>query len=303
MTRFTMSNRDESGTAWLFVKVSVFTLLVPGFVVVLVPYLLLPDAFFGAIDVLGLSPLGAPLILLGAALYLRCAYDFILSGRGTPVPIDAPIKLVTRGPYRYSRNPMYIGVLTILVGEALLYRHLPLLYVLSGMAVFFHIRIVGYEERALRRRFGEAYSRYCEAVPRWIPGWSALKELYRGTFLKVGSFVLVAGAVVHVLRLSVGMPMIQTPISVHALLVVLPGYAVFGLIVYSRQIDLAGILPKVIFTMIIGLFLTTVAMHVYSIVASDNEWYSFFPLWYSVLAVIVYGGFAYFLKTRSVLDG
>ena len=76
--------------------------------------------------------------------------------------------------------------------------------------------------------------------------------------------------------------MSETPISVHTILVVLPSYAVFGLIVYSRQIDLAGILSKVIFTLIIGLFLTTVVMHVYSIVANDNEWYSFFPMWYSV---------------------
>ena len=197
---------------------------------------------------------------------------------------------------------MFVGILTILVGESLLYNHLPLVYFLSGMAVFFHISIVGYEERTLRRRFGDAYNRYCETVPRWIPGWSSLTAIYKKTFLKVGAFVLMAGVIVHVLRLSVGMPMSETPIAVHTLLVVLPGYAVFGLIVYSRQIDLAGIHRKIIFALIIGLFLSTVVMHVYSIAARNNEWYGFFPMWYSVLAVIMYGGFAYFLKTRTILD-
>ena len=303
MTSFTLTNRSESGNAWLFIKVSAFTLIVPGSAVVLAPYLLLPDVSLGAIDVYGMSPLGIPLILLGAALYLRCVYDFVLWGRGTPAPIDAPVQLVTRGPYRYSRNPMYIGVLTILVGESLLYSHLPLVYFLSGMAVFFQISIVGYEERALRRRFGETYNHYCETVRRWTPGWSGLTALFKETFLKVGSFVLMAGVIVHVIRLSVGMPMSETPTAVHTLLVVLPGYAVVGLIVYSRQLDLAGILRKVIFALIIGLFLITVVMHVYSMVASDNEWYDTFPMWYSVLAVIVYGVFAYFLKTRTLLDG
>ncbi len=298
-----MVDHRKSGTAWLFTKASVFTLVVPGAVVVLVPYLLLADPSFGAIDVLGMSLLGVIPIVLGTALYLRCAYDFVLSGRGTPAPIDPPVKFVMRGPYRYSRNPMYIGVLAILVGEALLYRDLSLLYYLLALAVTFHVFIVSYEERALRRQFGESYSHYRETVPRWIPRWSGLKALYRGTFLKVGALVLAAGTVVHVLRLTVGLPVLEMPVSVHALLVVFPTYAVFGLIVYSRQIDLVGIHQKVIFALIIGLLSTTVVMHVYSIVAHDNEWLGIFPMWYSVLAVVAYGGFAYFLKTRTLAAG
>ena len=111
-----MIDHRKPGTTWLFVKASVFTLVVPGAVVVLVPYLLLTDASLGAIDVFGMSLLGLPLIIVGAALYLRCAYEFILSGRGTPAPIDPPVHLVSTGPYRYSRNPMYIGALVILIG-------------------------------------------------------------------------------------------------------------------------------------------------------------------------------------------
>ena len=79
-----MNDRRKSLTAWLLAKASLFTLLVPGTVVVLVPYLLLADASLGAIEFLEMGLLGLPLLVLGAALYLRCAYDFVWSGRGTP---------------------------------------------------------------------------------------------------------------------------------------------------------------------------------------------------------------------------
>ena len=75
-----MVDHREPGTAWLVLKASVFTLVLPGSVVVLVPCLLLADASLGAIDVLGISLLGVLPIILGTALYLRCAYDFIVSG-------------------------------------------------------------------------------------------------------------------------------------------------------------------------------------------------------------------------------
>ena len=295
-----MIDRRKSGTAWLLAKASLFTLVVPGTVVVLVPYLLLADASLGAVDFLGMALLGLLPLVLGAALYLRCAYDFVWSGRGTPLAIDPPVQLVMSGPYRYSRNPMYVGVLAILAGEALLYSDLRLLYFLLAMTVLFNIFILGYEERALGRQFGEAYARYCEAVPRWIPDWSGLKALYRGTFLKVGGFMLAGGVVVHVLRLSFGLPVIQMPVSIHVLLVVLPAYTVFGCIVYARRINLARVYQKVIFALIIILLFITLVMHFYSIVAHDNRWLGIFPMWYSVVAVLLYSSFALFLKTRTV---
>ncbi len=298
-----MIDRRKTGTVRLFAKASLFTLVVPGTVVVLVPYLLLADASLGAIDVLGMSPLGLLPLVLGAALYLRCAYDFVWSGRGTPAPIDPPVELVISGPYRYSRNPMYIGVLAMLAGEALLYLDLRLLCFLLAMVVVFNIFILGYEERALGRQFGEEYARYCAAVPRWIPAWSGLRSLYRGTFLKVGTFVFAGGVVVHLLRLSVGLPVTQTPNSIHALLVVLPAYSGLGCIVYARRINLAGVRRKIILASIIGLLFITAVMHLYSIVAHDNRWLGIFPMWYSVVAVIVYGGFAVFLKTRTLEAG
>ncbi len=298
-----MIDRRKAGTTGLFAKASLFTLLVPGTIVVLVPYLLLTDASLGAIDILGMSLLGLPPVVLGAALYLRCAYDFAWSGRGTPAPIDPPVELVISGPYRYSRNPMYIGVLAMLAGETLLYLDLRLLSFLVAMAVIFNVFIRGYEERALGRQFGDGYARYCEAVPRWVPRWSGSKALYRGTFLKVGIFVFAGGVVAHVLRLSVGLPVTQTPVSIHTLLVVLPAYTGVGCIVYARQINLAGLRQKIILGLIIGLLFITAVMHLYSVVAHDSRWLGIFPMWYSVVAVIVYGGFALFLKTRTLEGG
>jgi hypothetical protein len=129
-----------------------------------------------------------------------------------------------------------------------------------------------------------------------------LKALYRGTFLKVGSFTLAGGVVAHVLRLAIGLPVIQTPVSIHALLVVLPAYTGFGCIVYARRINLAGVWRKVIFALILVLLFITMVMHFYSIVAHDNRWLGIFPMWYSVVAVLVYSGFALFLKTRTVQE-
>jgi len=292
----------DPGTAWLLVKVAAFTLVVPGTVVALVPYLLLADSSRSAVDFAAISALGLLPIVLGIALYSRCAHDFILTGRGTPLPIDAPVRIVTRGPYRYSRNPMYIGILAVVGGEALLFRDHRLLSYLFAVAVVFHVFIVGYEERALRRRFGDDYARYRAAVPRWLPGWTGLRALYRETFLKAGTLVLAAGTVAHVLRLSVGLPVIEMPDSIHAILVVLPAYAGLGCIVHARRIDLAGVHRKVIFGLITALLLFTAVMHFYSIVARDNQWLGRFPMWYSVLAAIVYCAFAYFMKTRTLTD-
>ena len=198
---------------------------------------------------------------------------------------------------------MYVAVLTILSGEVLLYRDLALLSFTLLLALVFHVFITVYEERALRRQFGEEYVRYLETVPRWIPGPSGLEELYRRTFLKVGALVLAAGAAAHALRLTVGLPVLETPDSIHAFLVVLPAYAAIGLIVYARRIALPGARNKVIFALATGLLVATVVMHAYSIVAQDNRWYGVFPMWYSALSVIAYGGFALFLRSRTVANG
>lgn len=107
--------------------------------------------------------------MLGACVSLWCVKDFVASGRGTPAPFDPPTLLVMQGLYQYVRNPMYIGLFLVLIGEAMLFSSFFfLIYSLFFVAVA-HIFVVFYEEPALRRKFGESYKQYLKSVPRWLP--------------------------------------------------------------------------------------------------------------------------------------
>src|SRR6266566_1437628 len=98
------------------------------------------------------------------------AFTFI--GKGTPAPIDAPVFLVREGPYQWVRNPMYLGVLSVVIGEAILFHSLLLVgYALLAWVVV-HLFVIFYEEPTLRRQFGESYAAYLRTVPRWLPRFS-----------------------------------------------------------------------------------------------------------------------------------
>ena len=156
----------------LFLRSVLATLLLPGTVTVLLPYFIVGPAATVMVDApWGLSRyLGLVLIVAGAAVLLWSIVDFAVLGRGTLAPVDPPTDLVVRGPYRYVRNPMYLGVLTVLLGETVFFRSASLVwYAIIVMAVFLVV-ILGYEEPALRDRFGESYARYLSSVRRWIPG-------------------------------------------------------------------------------------------------------------------------------------
>ncbi|MCC6766648.1 MAG: isoprenylcysteine carboxylmethyltransferase family protein [Deltaproteobacteria bacterium] len=112
---------------------------------------------------------GATLIAVGASVVAWCVVDFVRVGRGTLAPIDPPTVLVRRGLYRVVRNPMYVGVLTVLVGEALAFGAWPIAAWAVCLAVGFHARVVRYEEPVLRATFGAAFDEYCRRVPRWLP--------------------------------------------------------------------------------------------------------------------------------------
>lgn len=118
-----------------------------------------------------ISILAIPLWLAGGLIVLRCFWDFTFKGHGTPVPIDPPKELVITGLYRYVRNPIYVGVLSIFLGHFLWFGNLTLLLyaVLAFIAV--HLFIVFYEEPTLKKKFGPAYEDYLSRVPRWIPRW------------------------------------------------------------------------------------------------------------------------------------
>ena len=107
--------------------------------------------------------------LAGAVFALSCILTFALVGKGTPAPFDPPRRLVTAGPYRYLRNPMYLGAGLALLGAALYYRSLALLAYVAAFMLVAHVFVVSYEEPTLRRLFGSAYKVYCARTGRWLP--------------------------------------------------------------------------------------------------------------------------------------
>jgi protein-S-isoprenylcysteine O-methyltransferase Ste14 len=106
---------------------------------------------------------------LGAIIALWCIIAFVWIGKGTPAPFDPPRRLVIRGPYRFVRNPMYIGAALALGGAALFYESMPLLAYISVFMLVSHLFVVLYEEPILKRTFGQDYEAYCERVRRWWP--------------------------------------------------------------------------------------------------------------------------------------
>jgi protein-S-isoprenylcysteine O-methyltransferase Ste14 len=148
----------------------VFTVLVPGTVTVVVPYLLLRPDGTGSPGSLGVFRYAGFIpIVLGGLTYFWCAWDFVVAGRGTPAPLDPPKELVVRGPYRYVRNPMYVGVASILLGESILFESSAILVYTAVVGCCFSLFVVFYEEPTLKRQFGSSYDRYLKAVPRWFP--------------------------------------------------------------------------------------------------------------------------------------
>jgi len=155
----------------LLLKNIIFTIFVPGAVTVLIPYWILTRNFAVASSHWGMPQYLALLpALLGMSIYFRCVWDFASFGRGTPAPIDPPKVLVVRGLYRYVRNPMYVGVLLLLLGEAAFFGSWALVRYAVWFFIAVHLFVVFYEEPSLRHKFGESYERYCQSVRRWIPG-------------------------------------------------------------------------------------------------------------------------------------
>lgn len=134
----------------------------------MMPYWLLPHGVRP--DLRGAGAAGWLLIAAGIALYFACAFwGFAVRGKGTPLPLDPPKKLVAEGPYRVVRNPMYWGVGSIVLGEAAIFHSI----VLAELAVVLAVSVIAFvqlvEEPQLRRKFGEEYEEYCRRVPRWLP--------------------------------------------------------------------------------------------------------------------------------------
>lgn len=150
----------------LLLKNLVFTLVVPGTAGVYAPLLLSR----GRTPASGLMFLVAlALLVTGSAVYAWCVWEFAAFGRGTPAPIDAPKRLVVRGLYRYTRNPIYVGVLTVILGWSVMFGETTLLIYAFCVGICFHLFVILYEEPHLRLQFGAEYGDYCAKVSRWLP--------------------------------------------------------------------------------------------------------------------------------------
>ena len=113
--------------------------------------------------------IGAIMILAGVPGVVDAFARFALQGLGTPAPIAPPRILVVTGLYRYVRNPIYVAVVAIILGQALLMADWRLIVYGVLLWLFFHLAVVGFEEPSLEQTFGEEYEAFRAAVPRWIP--------------------------------------------------------------------------------------------------------------------------------------
>ena len=112
---------------------------------------------------------GFLLMAIGTAILLWCVRDFLVIGKGTLAPWDAPTRLVVVGLYRYVRNPMYVGVIIFLIGWCVWSGSKWLWAYLVVLTVGFHLRVVLYEEPRLEREFAEDWKNYRKRVGRWLP--------------------------------------------------------------------------------------------------------------------------------------
>jgi protein-S-isoprenylcysteine O-methyltransferase Ste14 len=159
----------SSLSIWLVVRSLLWTILLPGFFAGYVPlrYFGLNRVrldLFSPTDAAGLFCIG-----LGTLLLAACIREFARSGRGTLSPLDPPRHLVVRGLYRYVRNPMYLSVTGIVLGEVLVAQSLALEVYWAIWFLGVNLFVMGYEEPTLRGQFGASYDEYSRRVGRWIP--------------------------------------------------------------------------------------------------------------------------------------
>jgi protein-S-isoprenylcysteine O-methyltransferase Ste14 len=135
---------------------------------------LLPPWLGFKVDIAGVARwrwIAAVPSVLGFALALRCIWDFGKTGRGTPAPVAPPQRLVVVGPYRYVRNPMYLGFFTGWAGLWVIFGHAGVAAIVGACAAVVGVMlfVLLYEQPTLRGKFGSDYEEYCRNVRAWIP--------------------------------------------------------------------------------------------------------------------------------------
>ena len=153
----------------LWLRTLLFTILVPGTVLGIVPLALVASRWGSRFDLRAAHLIGFALLLPGVMIIVWCFVHFVRRGHGTPAPYDPPRRLVLAGPYKCVRNPQYLGVILVALGEAFLSGRTILFGYSIFLAMGYHLFVRFYEEPTLRRTFGEEYVHYCAAVSRWLP--------------------------------------------------------------------------------------------------------------------------------------
>lgn len=141
-----------------------------GFVLVFLPARVLDSAGISGPPAIGVPQIAGMILGTAGALFgLWCIFAFVIIGKGTQMPLDPPRHLVIRGPYRFVRNPMYVGAGFALAGAALYFESLELVMYGAVLSVITHSFVVFYEERVLEKKFGPDYEAYRRQVRRWLP--------------------------------------------------------------------------------------------------------------------------------------
>jgi protein-S-isoprenylcysteine O-methyltransferase Ste14 len=148
----------------LWLRAMFAVLALPAVVALLLPNLI---AHFDPWQLAGLQ-FGLVVLIAGVAILAWCVRDFYVAGKGTLAPWDPPTQLVVVGLYRYTRNPMYVGVLIMLLGWSLLLGSPILLVYALCMGCAFHLRVVHAEETWQKQQFGTVWDDYAKSVPRWL---------------------------------------------------------------------------------------------------------------------------------------
>jgi protein-S-isoprenylcysteine O-methyltransferase Ste14 len=161
---------NKTGRTFAILGTAVFLILAPGTVAGLIPWWI--SRWRLRPPLLGLTPfrvIGLLLIAIGIAVVLEGFARFALEGIGTPAPAFPTRHLVVNGSYRFVRNPMYVAVTALILGQALFLGDVRLLEYAIVPWLAAHLFVLYYEEPTLRRSFGAEYENYRAYVPRWIP--------------------------------------------------------------------------------------------------------------------------------------
>ena len=155
---------------WAVLGSALFLIIAPGIVAGFIPWWIsksnVQAPFLGFVP---LRALGALLLVVSVLVLLESFARFALQGVGTPAPVFPTRHLVVNGLYRYVRNPMYLAVVSIIFGQAMILGSVSLLAYGVLVWLTFHLFVLAYEEPTLRKTFGTEYDAFCANVPRWVP--------------------------------------------------------------------------------------------------------------------------------------